>query len=126
MRRETADWWAQAAEDLKTAELNIGIQRYYASVFFAQQAGEKALKALFIERKKRLPPRGHNMLDLTRALDAPKTVTEAAAELNPEYTVTRYPNAAKGIPEQMFNKRSAVTHLRAAKVIYQWVAKWLK
>ncbi|WP_204327927.1 HEPN domain-containing protein, partial [Proteus mirabilis] len=44
--------WEQALEDLKTAEVLVEVKRYYASVFFSQQAAEKALKALYIEVKR--------------------------------------------------------------------------
>ncbi len=121
-----SDWWRQALEDLKTAQLNIGIKRYYASVFFSQQAGEKALKAVFIHGRRRLPPRRHNMVELCRLLKAPRGVTNAAIELNPEYIVARYPNAAKGVPEQMYTKQLAQTHLHAAKEIVRWARKSLK
>jgi len=126
VRRETRDWWGQAREDLKTAEANLPNGRFYASVFFSQQAGEKALKALFIELKRRLPPKGHNMIRLCHELSAPSRVLEAAMELNPEYTVARYPNAAHGIPAEMYNASSAKIHLDAAKVIISWVGGSLK
>ncbi|MFN7182334.1 MAG: HEPN domain-containing protein, partial [Planctomycetota bacterium] len=48
MRKEAQDCLRQAEEDLLTAELNIKIERYYASVFFSQQCAEKALKATCI------------------------------------------------------------------------------
>jgi HEPN domain-containing protein len=126
MRKEASDWLEQAKEDFKTAKLNIKIKRYYASVFFSQQAGEKALKALYIEAKRRYPRRKHNMLNLAESLKAPKHVKEACMELNPEYVVTRYPNAAKGIPEKMYSKKSAETHLNHAKVILKWVESLIK
>ncbi|MFA4647432.1 HEPN domain-containing protein [Pyrococcus kukulkanii] len=56
MREEARLLWEQALEDLKTVEVLIDADRYYASVFFSQQAAEKALKALYIEIKKRISP----------------------------------------------------------------------
>ena len=58
--------WEQALEDLKTAEVLIDADRYYASVFFSQQAAEKALKALYIEVKKELPPKTHSLIRLPK------------------------------------------------------------
>ncbi|ACS34619.1 Nucleotide-binding protein, containing HEPN domain [Thermococcus gammatolerans EJ3] len=57
MRNEARLLWEQALEDLKTAEALIDVKRYYASVFFSQQAAEKALKALYIEVKREFPPK---------------------------------------------------------------------
>ncbi len=125
MRREAEDWWKQANEDLKTALANIRNARFYASVFFSQQAGEKALKALYIERKRMLPAKRHNMVQLSRVLKAPNLVMEAALELNPEYFVTRYPDAAGGIPEQMYNRNLALIHLKSARRILKWARSFL-
>ena len=49
MRAEIGIWWDQATADLQTAKVNLGGDRYYASVFFAQQAVEKALKAYVLK-----------------------------------------------------------------------------
>jgi len=42
MRSEVGVWWKQAKADIATAEANLRERRYYASVFFCQQAVEKA------------------------------------------------------------------------------------
>ena len=44
----------QALEDFDTAEKLLEVEKYYASVFFSEQAAEKALKALFVEKKWRM------------------------------------------------------------------------
>ena len=49
MDKNVQDWWRQAEADLDTAIFNLNGKKYYASVIFAQQAAEKALKALFFE-----------------------------------------------------------------------------
>ncbi|HEX6972570.1 MAG TPA: HEPN domain-containing protein [Limnochordia bacterium] len=121
MREEAASWLAQADEDLATADYNLQGGRFYAAVFFAQQAAEKALKGLFIEAMNDLPPKTHNIVRLARQLGGTEDVLEAAIELNPEYFTTRYPDAAVGIPAEMFSQKSAAVHLEAARVIMQWV-----
>jgi len=40
MRKEVRNCWRQAEEDLITARANIDVTRYYASVFFSQQAAD--------------------------------------------------------------------------------------
>ena len=59
MRKEVRNWFAQALKDLETAERNIDIGEYYASAFFAHQAVEKALKALYIRKESPLPHHIH-------------------------------------------------------------------
>ena len=126
MRPETQSWLAQADEDLLTARVNLEGRRYYACVFFAQQAAEKALKALFIEVQRDLPPKGHNLAELARILKTPEEVREAAIELAPEYLVSRYPDAAVGIPAEMYTPRSAKVHLEAGERVLEWVKEQIK
>jgi HEPN domain-containing protein len=114
----------QAEEDFKTADLNIGIKRYYASVFFAQQSAEKILKALYIHKLKELPMT-HNLVELAKDLNAQEKIMEAARELNPEYLTTRYVDAANGVPADMYSRQSAKIHLEAADVILKWAMKYL-
>lgn len=125
MREEVRNSWAQALEDLKTAKLNIGIKRYYASVFFSQQAAEKALKAFYMHKLKR-NPMTHNVVSLSKDLKAPKKVVDAAIELNPEYVITRYPDAANGVPAEMFDEDSAKLHYNCGEVILDWVKRFLR
>lgn len=124
MRDETRSWLAQAREDLETAKF-LATSRYYAAVFFAQQAAEKALKALYIEVHRDFPPKNHNLLELCRALSAPADILEAARELNPEYFTTRYPDAAVGIPAEMYSEQSAKVHLEACEKVMTWTESLL-
>ena len=124
MREEVANNWAQAQEDLQTARVLLETERYYASVFFSQQAAEKALKALHLHEK-REQPKTHNLVELAKALEASEEVHEAARELTPDYLVTRYVNAANGIPAEMYDQRSAQMHLNYAQAVMEWTRKRL-
>lgn len=126
VREESKNWWLQALEDLETARVNIETKRYYASVFFSQQAAEKALKALYIESVRDFPPKTHNMLEISRELDVPEEVFDAVIELNPEYFVTRYPDAANGVPAEMYTKKKAEFHFEKAGTVIHWVKSQLK
>jgi HEPN domain-containing protein len=126
MRQEVIDWFKQAKADLKTAENCLKSRDYYASVFFSQQAAEKSLKALYINEKRELPPRTHSLIGIGRTFQAPANITSALRELSPEYIITRYPNAAYGIPADLYDEEKAKDRLKKAKVIMQWVKKRLK
>lgn len=121
MRNEAKLLWEQALEDLKTAEALIEIKRYYASVFFSQQAAEKALKALYIEVKREFPPKTHSLLRLSNELGIKdEEIIDAVLDLNPEYIVTRYPDAANEVPAKIYNERMAVEHLEKAKKVIEF------
>ncbi len=98
--------------------LDAGV--YYASVFFSQQAAEKALRAANIEKTAR-NPRGHNLIQMANCLDAPLVVMKAAAELNPEFLATRCPESSDGVPAQLYDRKSARLHFRAAQTIVDWI-----
>lgn len=48
MENAVKDWFLQTEADLDSAEYNLAGGKYYAAVIFAQQAAEKALKAVYI------------------------------------------------------------------------------
>lgn len=114
LREEARRLWLRALEDLKTAEVLLCSKRYYAEVLFAQQAVEKALKAAYIELRREDPPHTHNLLELLTSLRVAESerpdLIDAALDLTPEYIVTRYPNAANGVPAQLYNERMAREH----------------
>ena len=119
LRKQTQAFWAQARADYATALTLHDAGVYYASVFFSQQAAEKALKATTISKQQR-NPRGHHLIQIANALDAPIEVMNASAELNAEFLTSRNPDAVEGVPAQMYDRESARVHLRAAEVIMDW------
>ena len=124
MRKEASRLWEQALEDLDTAKKLLEVEKYYASVFFSEQAAEKALKTLFMERERKIQFT-HDLTELAENLNAPEDVYEAAAELSPDYIITRYPNAANAVPAKLYTRKSAETHLKYGEEIIRWVAKEL-
>ncbi|MBS3908250.1 MAG: HEPN domain-containing protein [Actinobacteria bacterium] len=126
MRPETELWWKQANEDLVTARVNLYARRYYACVFFAHQAAEKALKALFIETMRELPTKTHNLIALGTALESPEEIMTSVRDLGPEYITSRYPDAAYGAPAELYDEKLASVHLVQAEEIVAWVKQKLK
>ena len=121
MREETKNWLEQGLKDLQTAEKNLKIKEYYASAFFAHQAVEKVLKAFFIQKKKRLPPQTHSLIFLGKSVNAPKSLHSILRKLNPDYVLTRYPDAAYGLPYELYDKKLAKEKILMAKKVIKWV-----
>jgi len=118
-RKEAMDFWAQARADLATALTLMDAGIYYASVFFSQQAAEKALKAAAANTQNR-SPKGHNLIQIANSLNAPVDIMNASAELNAEFLLARNPDSADGVPAQMYDKASARLHLRCAQEVVEW------
>jgi len=114
----SADWMDQAQGDLQHAQSDAEREFYDWACFSAQQAAEKAVKAVF--QKMHAEAWGHSVADLLAELAAtcpvPEPLTEAALELDKAYIPARYPNAhPTGSPRRRYTRTEAermVTHAR--------------
>ncbi|MBI3030561.1 MAG: HEPN domain-containing protein [Candidatus Rokubacteria bacterium] len=48
------------------------------------------------------------------------------AFLNPDYTVTRYPDAANGVPYELYDEATARAKVKAAEEIARWVESLIR
>ncbi len=92
MPNRSEDWFAQADSDLAQARDSATAGRHEWACFAAQQAAEKAVKALHLHRGQEAW--GHVVARLLRELpDAPPgDLVEKAKVLDGYYIPTRYPN----------------------------------
>ena len=81
-RRTAMDFWAQARADLATAVTLLDAGVYYASVFFSQQAAEKALKGAMVDKQGRCP-KGHNLIQMANGLNAPVPAAKSTEPVKP-------------------------------------------
>lgn len=126
MRKETDRWFRQAEEDLETARINLAANRFYAAAQFAEQAAEKALKALYIEQKGLLPPRTHELKRLGEDLNASKDMLPELDKMAGNYLLARYPDATvNSIPAESISRDSAYWHLDLAQRTLAWVREQL-
>lgn len=123
MRIEAERLIKQADRDLINADKNIEIEAYEVAAFLAEQAVEKFLKAAWIILKADLPPHSHYLLDLGQGLKLPEAIQHHLAFLNPDYTVTRYPDAANGVPYELYDQKIALSKVRAAEEVIEWLRK---
>jgi len=91
MKIEIKKWLEKAKQDFDTAKYNLNGGKIEAGVFFLQQSAEKALKAVYIKKFKRLI-RVHDLVLLSKRINAPKKIINFCKELNPAYQYTRYPD----------------------------------
>lgn len=120
MKQEIRNWLAKAKEDFDAAKYNFEGGKYAVSIFLCQQAAEKALKALFLERKNELI-KTHDLVLLAKNLKAPKEITEHAKDLTLAYTYTRYPD----VPEIKEIRHKSRTFLDYVGSVIKWTEKEL-
>lgn len=120
MARRHLDWMAQAKYDLKHAENSLKLGDYEWACFAAQQAAEKALKALIESRNGRAL--GHSLTALMEALMIDDIeLVKTAARLDRFYILTRYPNGFDaGVPRDYFFQDDAERAIEDAERIISY------
>ena len=125
MREETRNWWKQANADYETAVILFEKKRYYFASFACQQSIEKGLKALYLDKYKKMF-QGHSLVYLAKELKVPETIFDFIADLNLEYTATRYPDIAQAAPVDVYTKTNSQDHLNKANQVLQWIKKQIE
>lgn len=124
MARRHADWLAQARRDLKAARDSFADGNYEWCAFQAQQAAEKALKALLRFHHREI--HGHTLVRLLKQIEdigpIPADLPAMARELDRHYIQPRYPNAfAEGYPGEFYDEETATRCLQYAEAILAFV-----
>jgi HEPN domain-containing protein len=126
MSNRSADWLAQAERDLQHAGKDA-VDRYCEHACFgAQQAAEKAVKAVYLSRK--AEGWGHRVGLLleelkTVGIESPASLVDDAKLLDQYYVPARYPNGFEsGSPKDFFTEEQARDAVRRATNIILWCA----
>jgi HEPN domain-containing protein len=118
MPERSADWSAQAKRDLENARYECKGKYYEWACFSAQQAAEKALKAVI--QKQGGVAWGHSVIQLLKTLPAKAMpeISAAAAVLDKLYVPARYPNGwAEGAPKDYITEKDAADAIAGAEKI---------
>lgn len=122
------DWWDQSARDLAHARHALDDADHEWAAFAAQQAAEKALKAVVMAHGGE--PWGHLTTGLAEALPdgvtAPSSILDAARRLDKHYIPARYPNSfADGYPGKLYTRGEAEQAIHDASVITDFCGRHL-
>lgn len=104
------DWWEQAGRDIAHARNALRDKTYEWAAFAAQQAAEKAIKAVILALGGE--PWGHLVTSLVESVPEKIGVTqaeiEAASRLDKHYIPARYPNGFdSGYPGKLYTRGEA-------------------
>lgn len=123
MRRHE-DWLKQADSDLCAAQDSASSNHYEWACFQAQQAAEKALKALIISKgsESRIHSIKFLLSNLPENVCVSDQIQNAARELDKHYIPTRYPDSfSTGIPKDFFTLDDAQRAISDARKIIEFV-----
>ena len=123
MTDRSRDWLNQAEWDLKHAENDAAAGYYEWACFSAQQAAEKALKAVYQSHNQ--VAWGHSVRELLVGLHDQVPISEqlidAGKLLDKYYIIARYPNGfASGAPKDYFSKNEAQDAISSARAIIRF------
>ena len=125
MPSRARDWLRQAARDLDVARTTSTAQQFDWSCFAAQQAAEKALRALY--QHHHAEGWGHVLAHLVEGLlpDEPELARfrDLAKMLDKFYIPTRYPNGLEaGAPADAYTAAEAEQAIRHAETLIAFCA----
>lgn len=126
MRPEAERWFLQSKEELETAKISFNNEKWFAAAFWCQQSVEKALKALFLVKKKESPGTTHSLTYLGRELAVPSEYQNLLKDLTTEYYLSRYPDATEDIPYKNYTKEEVQKYLSLAEKMVKWAEQQLK
>ena len=114
------DWMRQAERDLENAQYEFEGGYYEWVCFLAQQAAEKAIKAVY--QKLGFEAFGHSIAGLLKKLpenlNPTRELIDKAKELDKAYIPTRYPNAhPEGAPFELYTRGEAERLIEYAREI---------
>lgn len=121
MKEEVKRWWKQTLADIDSAKSLFRIKKYSYSSFWCQQAAEKALKTLLLNRGHELI-KTHDLVLLARKVDAPEDIVLLCKDLTPVYVETRYPDLGEeGFKK--FSKEETEEDIKNMEKIVKWTKK---
>ena len=123
MPERSADWLRQAKKDLENASWEVKGGFFEWACFSAQQAAEKAIKAVY--QKLGGVAWGHSVYNLLRGLQekvsVPEELLRVGQKLDRYYIPARYPNGWEaGIPHEYFTEEEAREAIRGAGEIIRF------
>ncbi len=123
MANRSADWMKQAEADLRHARNSISLKDFEQACFSAQQAAEKAVKAVY--QQLHAEAWGHSVSILLSNLppktNVPQDLIENAKVIDKHYIPARYPNGFDtGAPTDYFTAAEGKTAVKIASDVIEF------
>ena len=118
MEKEVKKWLEQAKSDLSAAQSSVTTKNFDWACFQAQQAAEKALKALLLQKSGKII-KTHDLVFLGAEADLPEQFKEVCKELTLIYVHVRYPTATE--VRDLKNKSSR--YIAVVRELLKWIEK---
>jgi HEPN domain-containing protein len=112
--------FAEAAQDLATAGVELGLGRHFACADFCNQAVEKAAQAVSLRRSGRRSMYDHDLRALAALVGAPPNIQEEMATLTPFHPETFYADTPPEEADEVISAEQASSYVQSARRIVRW------
>ena len=112
--------FAEAAADLATAGVELGLGRHFACADFCNQAVEKAAQAVSLLRFGRRSMYNHDLRALGALVGAPPDIQEEMALLTPFHPEAFYVDTPPEEADEVISAQQAEAYRRHARHILSW------
>lgn len=115
-------WFEKSKEDLKSAKAMLEARRFTWCAFICQQAIEKYLKGVYVNKYQKIPPYIHKLERLCEEIKItlPQDLFRVLVDIDKYYISARYPSYKEAV---------AIKDFKTAENIYnktKEILKWLK
>ena len=112
--------FAEAAQDMATAGVELGLGRHFACADFCNQAAEKAAQSVSLLRFGRRSMYDHDLRALGALVGAPEEIQEEMAILTPFHPEVFYAGTPPEEADEVINAEQASSYIQSARRVLRW------
>src|SRR5947207_8576299 len=112
--------FAEAAQDMATAGVELGLGRHFACVDYCNQVAEKAAQAVSLLRFGRMSTYDHDLGKLGALVGAPREIQDEMAILTPFHPESFYADTPPEEADEVINAEQASGYLQNARHVLRW------
>ncbi|GCE27078.1 hypothetical protein KDA_25620 [Dictyobacter alpinus] len=112
--------FAEGAQDMATAAVELGLGRHFACVDFCNQAAEKATQAVSLLRFGRRTTYDHDLRALGSHVGAPDEILSELERLTPFHPEDFYMDTPPEEADEVINAEQASGYVQSARKVLRW------
>lgn len=112
--------FAEAAQDIATAGVELGLGRHFACADYCNQAAEKAAQAVSLLRFGHMSMYDHDLGKLAALVGAPREIQDEMAILTPFHPESFYVDTPPEEADDVINAEQANGYLQNARHVLRW------
>jgi HEPN domain-containing protein len=112
--------FAEAAQDMATAGVELGLGRHFACADFCNQAAEKAAQSVSLLRFGHRSMYDHDLQALGAVVGAPEEIQEEMGILTPFHPEAFYAGTPPEEADEVISAEQASSYIQSARLVLRW------